>query len=94
MICFDVLWLTIYARDHDALLKSPSHVITFLPYDCYLQNSGCIVPPLVDTYVCVKLRFYILQGLIHITQAPEGMEVRVVLQYSKYCPNQTFIKLW
>jgi hypothetical protein len=93
MICFDILWLTRYATDHDAPLKFILFVTPFLPYGCYLGNSQCIAPPLVDPNVYVKLN-YIFIKFYYIAEAPESPDVWIVFHYLKYCPNQTFIKIW
>jgi hypothetical protein len=55
-------------------------VTTFLPYGCYLGNSWCIVPPLVDPNVSVKLDSIFIE-ICYLAQALENTDVWIVFQY-------------
>jgi hypothetical protein len=79
MIRFDTLWLSRGATDHDAPLKLFCSVTPFLPYGRYLGNSWCVVPPLVDPNVSVKLNSIFIK-ICYVAQAPENMDVWVVFQ--------------
>jgi hypothetical protein len=79
VICFDILRLSKGAIDHDAPLKLLCSVTLFLPYGLYLGNSWCIVPPLVDPNVIVKLDSIFIK-ICYVAQASENMNVWVVFQ--------------
>jgi hypothetical protein len=70
VICFDILCLSRGATDHDAPLKLFCSVTPFLPYGCYLGNSWCVVPPLDDRNVSVKLNSIFIK-IFYVAQAPE-----------------------
>jgi hypothetical protein len=79
VICFDILWLSRGATYHDARLKLFCSVTPFLPYGCYLGNSWCVVPPLVEPKVSVKLNSILIK-ILYVAQAPENTGVWIVFQ--------------
>jgi hypothetical protein len=81
VICFDILWLSRGARDHDVPLKLFCSVTPFLPYGCYLGNNWCVVPPLVYCNVSVKFDSIFIK-ICYVTQALESTDVWIVFQYS------------
>jgi hypothetical protein len=79
MICFDILCLSRGAKYHDARLKLFYSVTPFLPYGRYLGNSWCIVPPLVNPNVIVKLNSILIK-ICYVAQALENMGIWIVFQ--------------
>jgi hypothetical protein len=77
VICFDILWLSRGATDHDAPLKLFCSVTPFLPYGHYLGNTWCVVPPLVDPNVSVKLDSIFIK-ICYIAQAPKNTDAWVL----------------